>query len=713
MKKFSSLLFVALASLVMASGVFAQATPKISKYILLRSKEQKTYTVAEEVEKKTDNGRSVTYHYVEKPVYEEIFFKWIMSYTEEAKSFLNNKYLQEDLVWYMSDTHKHNDSLIVQVLNQIKGAKTVDEALDKLCKIDGYNAFVMDEDSFNAEAWRNSDNRKVYATKDVKISVTNGIVKVEIANGWGIGSSNFSELYDFESGKRIQPSDLLSNIHLPDNGDERSKTVVKIKSIQKDKIVYEATYVVERRDEFNFKKDDSLLTDYAKSLMAKDKGYTKSIEKNAFGDKIQKYHFEGVNGGYKRIDVMIPLELKGCANTKNIRNRMLDVMFGRHVGDMDALVAEGVGKWVPEDGYGSGKEMLLKVGDGLVSFGFEDQSASNNSKNVFIVFDKKTGKEISAKELIKDKDGFMKFVNSHNLYMAGYLVDTTKIEEQSKKFGPEFKSYLRHSGGMWPFPGLEEFPTSWWFAFNKMDEIVPVEFNTSKSRIFLDYADIKKYINPKYLKVMESAVKPFMKEYGSLTDARDNQTYKTIIIGSQTWMAENLNYNYNKGSAKSFCYNNDEHNCNKYGRLYQWSAAMDSAAVFSDAGKGCGSGKKCSPSGTVRGVCPEGWHLPNKAELEKIKTLAEHNAKNEAAGAVLKSKDVGGSNELGFAALPAGWFQGSTGEFRAVQKDAYYWSITEFDEEKAAYMYLGYSDGNYGITNNYKNIGFSVRCVKD
>ena len=60
---------------------------------------------------------------------------------------------------------------------------------------------------------------------------------------------------------------------------------------------------------------------------------------------------------------------------------------------------------------------------------------------------------------------------------------------------------------MGPFPGIKEFPTSWWFSFNKMDEIVPVEFNTPTARIFLDYADIKKYINPKYRKVMDRAVK--------------------------------------------------------------------------------------------------------------------------------------------------------------------------------------------------------------
>ena len=110
--------------------------------------------------------------------------------------------------------------------------------------------------------------------------------------------------------------------------------------------------------------------------------------------------------------------------------------------------------------------------------------------------------------------------------------------------------------------------------------------------------------------------------YGELIDERDGQVYKTIKIGEQTWMAENLNYAYlqptSTKDSSSECYNNELDNCSKFGRLYLWSAAMDSAGIFSLDGKGCGAGSsscKVQPTKGVRGVCPEDWHIPTESDM--------------------------------------------------------------------------------------------------
>ena len=212
-------------------------------------------------------------------------------------------------------------------------------------------------------------------------------------------------------------------------------------------------------------------------------------------------------------------------------------------------------------------------------------------------------------------------------------------------------------------------------------------------------------------------------EYGTLTDSRDGQTYKTVEIGSQVWMAENLNYAYtgvlynNSGytsDSTSWCFGNDPANCIKYGRLYTWAAAMDSVGTWSTNGKGCGYNKTCSPTYPVRGVCPEGWHLPTQTEWNTLFTAV---GGQSTAGKMLKStsgwnSSGNGTDAYSFSALPAG-LRSYNGYFNGEGDNAFFWSSTEFNSDYACRMYLNYDGDDARPGSNYKYYGFSVRCVQD
>ena len=211
-------------------------------------------------------------------------------------------------------------------------------------------------------------------------------------------------------------------------------------------------------------------------------------------------------------------------------------------------------------------------------------------------------------------------------------------------------------------------------------------------------------------------------EYGTLTDDRDGQTYKTVKIGKQIWMAENLNYAYTsvpynyEGSTSdstSWCYSNATANCTKYGRLYTWAAAMDRVGTWSTNGKGCGYGKTCSPTYPVRGVCPEGWHLPTQTEWNTLFTAV---GGQSTAGKMLKSTSGWNSSDNGtdaysFSALPAG-YRYSSGNFILEGSFASFWSSSESYSRGAYRMALDYNDNAF-LDGDYKDLGFSVRCVQD
>lgn len=205
-------------------------------------------------------------------------------------------------------------------------------------------------------------------------------------------------------------------------------------------------------------------------------------------------------------------------------------------------------------------------------------------------------------------------------------------------------------------------------------------------------------------------------------------------------MAENLNFNYNAGSATSYCYGNADAYCTIYGRLYTWSAAMDSVGAFSSNGLGCGYGATCDAGAPVRGACPEGWHLPSQEEFQ---TLVDFTGGEDAAGMALKSttgwddyrgESGNGTNAYGFAGFAAGAdYCGRRSErpcFANAGTNAYFWTSTAYTGTYSNYAHaLHLSSTGSGATldtrngdwspsgdetpSDPKNNAFSVRCLKD
>jgi len=188
--------------------------------------------------------------------------------------------------------------------------------------------------------------------------------------------------------------------------------------------------------------------------------------------------------------------------------------------------------------------------------------------------------------------------------------------------------------------------------------------------------------------------------------------YRTEKIGGQHWMAENLNYKV----SGSKCYGDIESNCDKYGRLYNWAAAM----ALPDS---CNY-NNCIPRPVVkhRGICPSGWHIPIYAEW---KLLVDSVGGSSIAGRYLKATKGWRScgkddsypykceDKYGFSAMPGG-IGNPTNSFSSEGEFGYWWSATEYRNEDAYYRDLYYmSDAadwwEFGTKSHFR----SVRCVRD
>lgn len=196
--------------------------------------------------------------------------------------------------------------------------------------------------------------------------------------------------------------------------------------------------------------------------------------------------------------------------------------------------------------------------------------------------------------------------------------------------------------------------------------------------------------------------------YGSLYDERDGQTYKTVKIGEQWWMAENLRYEDAESSA---CYADDIDNCLIYGRLYNRAGALSD--------------------------CPNEWHLPTEKDWLKLKQFVEENSEREYVGRELRADSLWditglgmGYDSYGFGALPGGANE-PVSNWWGISKNAFFWlsdsykagtidcyAYTRIHHKK--YTESSYSDGSdltigksSKVCVQYSSSMYSVRCIKD
>jgi uncharacterized protein (TIGR02145 family) len=206
---------------------------------------------------------------------------------------------------------------------------------------------------------------------------------------------------------------------------------------------------------------------------------------------------------------------------------------------------------------------------------------------------------------------------------------------------------------------------------------------------------------------------PFVCGTGTVTDI-DNNVYATVQIGTQCWMAANLNTtrDANGTAITRYCYGNNVANCTTYGGHYQWATVMNGAASSSSV-----------PSG-VQGICPNGWHLPSDGEWCQLENFAEPGIDagcsidgargtvpgiNKLKSATTWGGGLQGTNETGFSLLGNG-YRDPGGVSSDLGGLAYMWSSTQFDGSNAwrRNITTGSDRGNRSKLN-----GAGVRCVKN
>jgi uncharacterized protein (TIGR02145 family) len=206
-----------------------------------------------------------------------------------------------------------------------------------------------------------------------------------------------------------------------------------------------------------------------------------------------------------------------------------------------------------------------------------------------------------------------------------------------------------------------------------------------------------------YIPYGEDYGEPSSSSYGEPSSSPVYRQFNSVPIGSQVWMAENLYY----AVSGSKYYNNDTANFEWHGHLYDWATAM----AFPASCNYSACSNQIQPK--HRGICPEGWHIPNNAEWD---ALFDSVGGSSVAGEYLKAtsgwaEGGNGQDTYGFTALPSGYGD-SGGGFNDFGSKGFWWTASENDSSHAYYRGMDNDEHAYW---DYLSKGylFSVRCLQN
>ena len=390
----------------------------------------------------------------------------------------------------------------------------------------------------------------------------------------------------------------------------------------------------------------------------------------------------------KSVKTLNPCPAHGCAQSRRERNprfRLLS-LFTFNFSLFTVLIAQPESLTISPTSLNFGEVRLGESADLMVEFG-------NTGEAVIDVTD-----------IIADNDQLSVFPVPFSVYPGGNVpVTVTYTPTEEGAFTDTLTIFSTDPGD----PDFELSVTA--------TAIAEPIINISTDSLQFDVVVFEDTLATQTLTIENTGYDTLFVEINQLNQSAvdyDGNSYETVQIGDQLWMAENLKTtHYNNGdeipnitnngdwvslSTGAYCdYDNNPTNSDTYGRLYNWYAVDD-----------------------ARGICPEGWHVPTD---EEFTVLTDYLDGTSVAGGKMKeagtehwnSPNTGATNESGFTGLPAGYRHVNSGYYYSMGYLGYFWSSSESSSSNAWYRKLHYNSSNVYRNSDYERHGISVRCAGD